>query len=51
MGIASLFPPQFVGATMSGMGVAGIFSIVLRIITKVSFPNTSSGIDYYCENS
>ena len=43
MGLASLFPPDYVGATMSGMGIAGILSIALRVITKVSFPNTNSG--------
>jgi equilibrative nucleoside transporter 1/2/3 len=28
---------------MSGMGVAGLVGIALRVITKVSLPNTSSG--------
>lgn len=44
MGMASLFPPQHVGAVMAGNGVAGLLVGLLRIITKLAFPNTTVGI-------
>jgi len=42
-GLAALFPPEYVGGTMSGCGVAGIIAILLRVITKVSFSQSPSG--------
>jgi len=40
MGLAAIFPPKYIGAVMSGNGVAGIISILIRIITKVSLKGT-----------
>jgi len=42
-GLAAIFPPRYSTAVMSGNGVAGVLSSLLRIITKASVPNTPSG--------
>lgn len=44
LGFASLFPPTYVTAAMSGIGLSGIVAAGLRIITKASLPNTKSGL-------
>ncbi|KAF2070178.1 hypothetical protein CYY_008505 [Polysphondylium violaceum] len=43
LGLVGLFPMEYTGAVMSGNGVAGIIASLLRIITKVSVPDNSSG--------
>jgi hypothetical protein len=35
IGLASQFPPEYVGAVMTGQGIAGVAVGLLRIITKV----------------
>ncbi|KAL6046313.1 Equilibrative nucleoside transporter 1 [Balamuthia mandrillaris] len=49
LGLASLFPPTYVGAVMSGNGVAGIGVGLLRIITKAAFPHAlfTSAVIYF----
>lgn len=42
-GLAALFPPKYSTAIMSGNGVAGVLSSLLRIITKVSEPDNEKG--------
>ncbi len=44
MGLASLFPPTYITAIMSGNGVAGIIAGGLRLITKVAMPNGINGL-------
>jgi equilibrative nucleoside transporter 1/2/3 len=39
LGLASIFPPTYITAVMSGNGVAGIIAGGLRCITKGSLPN------------
>ncbi|ELR21496.1 Solute carrier family 29 (nucleoside transporters), member 1, putative [Acanthamoeba castellanii str. Neff] len=39
LGLASMFPPTYITAVMSGNGVAGIIAGGLRCITKGSLPN------------
>jgi hypothetical protein len=39
LGLASLLPPKYITAVMSGNGVAGILAGLLRIITKLALPN------------
>eukprot|EP01111_Echinosteliopsis_oligospora_P013565 TRINITY_DN4895_c0_g1_i1.p1 TRINITY_DN4895_c0_g1~~TRINITY_DN4895_c0_g1_i1.p1 ORF type:complete len:431 (-),score=65.89 TRINITY_DN4895_c0_g1_i1:20-1312(-) len=43
IGLASLFPPQYIGAIMTGNGVAGILTSLLSIITTLTFPDTFQG--------
>jgi len=43
-GLAALFPPENTVAIMIGNGVAGIVTAFLRIITKLSFPRDSEGL-------
>jgi len=45
LGLAALFPPRYIGAIMSGNGVAGIITITLTIIIKLSVPNTDAGLE------
>ncbi len=45
IGLASQFPPEYVGAVMLGQGVAGILVGAIRIITKASFGETKSGVN------
>ncbi|PRP89514.1 equilibrative nucleoside transporter [Planoprotostelium fungivorum] len=45
VGLASLFPPQYVGAVMTGNGIAGIVTAGLRIITKVSLSTTENSME------
>ncbi len=35
IGLASQFPPEYVGAVMTGQGIAGVAVGLIRIITKV----------------
>ncbi len=44
VGLASQFPPEYVGAVMLGQGVAGVVVGAIRIITKASFGETPSGV-------
>jgi equilibrative nucleoside transporter 1/2/3 len=37
---ASYFPPQYIGATMSGMGVAGVLAGLLGIVIKLTSPDS-----------
>jgi len=46
LGMSALFPPSYTGAVMSGNGIAGLVSIFLRIITKVSLPNSTRGLKF-----
>jgi len=43
LGMSSLFPPQYNSAVMAGNGVAGLLSVTLRVLTKVSLPDTIAG--------
>mmetsp|Transcript_24808 Transcript_24808/g.62273 ORF Transcript_24808/g.62273 Transcript_24808/m.62273 type:complete len:507 (-) Transcript_24808:68-1588(-) len=43
MGLGSIFPPKYVGAVMSGNGVAGILAGAIRIITKLALPDDLKG--------
>jgi len=42
-GLVGMFSPHYVSALMTGQGVAGIAVSILRIISKVSFPNDDDG--------
>jgi equilibrative nucleoside transporter 1/2/3 len=44
-GMAALFPPDYIGGLMSGCGIAGIVAITLRIITKSSMGDSTTGLD------
>jgi hypothetical protein len=44
LGLASIFPPTYITAVMSGNGVAGIIAGGLRCITKGALPNGRSPI-------
>jgi len=43
-GMASLFPPVYSQALQNGNGVAGVVACILRIVTKLSLPETTSGL-------
>jgi len=43
LGLAALFPPTYTGAVMTGMGIGGIISVAMRIITKLALPATPKG--------
>jgi equilibrative nucleoside transporter 1/2/3 len=44
VGLASQFPPEYVGAVMLGQGVAGVVVGGIRIITKASFGDTDQSV-------
>eukprot|EP01133_Synstelium_polycarpum_P009726 gene9726-11356_t len=44
LGLVALFPSEYTGAVMAGNGVAGVIASLLRIITKVSVPDTNQGL-------
>lgn len=45
IGLASEFPPEYVGAVMTGQGVAGVVVGVIRIVTKAAYSsNPVAGI-------
>eukprot|EP01112_Ceratiomyxa_fruticulosa_P013868 TRINITY_DN392_c0_g1_i2.p1 TRINITY_DN392_c0_g1~~TRINITY_DN392_c0_g1_i2.p1 ORF type:complete len:416 (+),score=65.13 TRINITY_DN392_c0_g1_i2:185-1432(+) len=46
VGLASIFPEGYTTAFMSGNGVAGIAAFILRVVTKVSMPNTEKGLQH-----
>jgi hypothetical protein len=39
-----MFPGTYTAAIMAGNGVAGILAVLIRIITKLSLPNTTGGL-------
>ena len=41
--LSAPMPPRYTGAIMVGVAVAGVLVAVLRIATKLSFPNTVDG--------
>lgn len=43
LGFASMCPSSCVTAAMSGIGAGGVFAGALRILTKVSLPDTTAG--------
>eukprot|EP00026_Physarum_polycephalum_P009152 Phypoly_transcript_09264.p1 GENE.Phypoly_transcript_09264~~Phypoly_transcript_09264.p1 ORF type:complete len:429 (+),score=51.86 Phypoly_transcript_09264:114-1400(+) len=43
-GLAGLLPPIYSHAVMNGNGVAGLVTSVLRVGTKISFPDTNTGL-------
>jgi solute carrier family 29 (equilibrative nucleoside transporter), member 1/2/3 len=44
VGLASQFPPEYVGAVMLGQGVAGVAVGAIRIVTKASFGESPGGV-------
>eukprot|EP01132_Coremiostelium_polycephalum_P006013 gene6013-7491_t len=46
--IAGLFGPRYTQSTQIGVGAAGIIVAITRIISKVSFPHTETGLKYGC---
>jgi hypothetical protein len=42
-GISGKFPAVYTGAVMIGVGLAGVVTALLRVITKVSYPATPQG--------
>ena len=44
LGMASVFPMTMITAVMSGNGIAGVLVGLLRIVTKLAFPNTIDGL-------
>jgi equilibrative nucleoside transporter len=45
LGLSAFFPQRYTTAVMSGNGVAGLGAAFLRIVTKVSLPQTTKGLE------
>ena len=43
LGLSSQFPPEYVGAVMTGQGVAGVMVGLIRIITKAGYGTSREG--------
>ena len=43
LGFAAIFPSEYVGAVMSGMGVSATVVAVVKVVTKAAFPDSAQG--------